>query len=78
VPGNVLDRGAQLLNMVHSKRGDYRGDRMLDDIGGVVFPAMVGLENGRIYALFDESMEGYKRHELKIPRHMLRATAIIG
>ena len=44
---------------------------MLEDIGGIVFAAMVRLYNGRLYALSDEDMQSEKSRYLEEARWVL-------
>ena len=71
MPGNVFNRGAELRNMIESKRCDASDDRLLNHIRSVIFSTMVRLIDCRVYLLPDEAVKCYQGQELKVSRYSL-------
>lgn len=57
MPSDILDRRAQLCNMVHAQGRDPRYNGLTDHIRSVILPTTVCLEYCGIDAFFDEGVK---------------------
>jgi hypothetical protein len=58
VPGYTLQGRSKLIDMIESKSCDTCNYRLLNDVRGVIFSAVVGLDDRCINAFSYKCMEG--------------------
>ncbi|KAI7776005.1 hypothetical protein LA080_006031 [Diaporthe eres] len=57
MPGNILNGWTEIKNMINTNACDRSDNRIFNNIGGIIFPAMVGFVNGDINTFTKKGMK---------------------
>ena len=69
--GNIRQRGAQFLDVIHAQCGDHRAGRLFDDVGGIQRAAKPHLQHHDITLLLRKIEHSQCGDDLKLGGHVL-------
>lgn len=66
MPGNILNGGSKLSNMVHPQSGDPSNGWLLNHIGRIVFASIMCLDNRCLNFLPDKIVKSHQVQQLEV------------